>query len=251
MNFRRIIIHGLLYGPYIFHKITGAGAFGPHGATYLEGPVPDGNNPLKAALFKHHVKQFLETACSVASVVTVVNAFRDIQGDRTDPITQMDILEKVRTGYWKERMSPGGHNGRRGLPLPLLGEIVKSSLDAYGLAYKTVETVHGTKDHGQAQKQKESLRNRLVDFETRGNCLIIAHFDQGAFVRTLNIPHISPVGQFNTQTGEVTVLDVDPEQDRFYKVPFDTFCKGLFSNYHPILRPFGYQTGGYVCLIIN
>lgn len=251
MNLRRIIIHGLLYGPYFFHKITGAGAFGPRGAMYLDGVVPDGDNPLKAALFKHHVKQFLETSCSVASVVTVINAVRDIQGDRSEPVTQMDILEKVRAGYWKERMSPGGHNGRRGLPLPLLGEIVKSSLDAYGLAYKSVETVHGTKDPGQAQKQKERLMNRLVDFETLGNCLIIAHFDQGAFVRTLNIPHISPVGQFNTKTGDVTVLDVDTEQNRLYKVPFDTFCKGLFSNYHPILRPFGYQTGGYVCVIIN
>ena len=251
MNLRRTIIRGLLYGPYLFHKITGTSAFGRQGATYLEGSAPDGDNPLKAALFKHHVKQFQEASCSVASVVTVVNAVRDLQGDRSDPITPMDILEKVHTGYWKERMSPGGHNGRRGLPLPLLGEIVKSSLDAYSLAYKTVETVHCAKDPVQAQNQKEELRNRLVDFETRGNCLIIAHFDQGAFVRTLNIPHISPVGQFNTKTGEVTILDVDPEQDRLYKVPFDTFCKGLFSNYHPILRPFGYQTGGYVCVTFN
>jgi hypothetical protein len=173
MNFRRIIIHGFLYGPYFFHKITGTGAFGRRGATYLERSVPDGNNPLKAALFKHHVKQFHEASCSVASVVTVVNAVRELQGDRSDPITQMDILEKVRTGYWKERMSPGGHNGRRGLPLPLLGEIMKSSLDAYGLAYKTVETVHGVKEPGAAQKQKEELRDRLVDFEARSNCLII------------------------------------------------------------------------------
>jgi hypothetical protein len=206
---------------------------------------------LKAALFKHHVKQYHGAACSVASVVTVVNALRELQGDRSEPITQMDILEKVRTGYWKERMSPGGHHGRRGLPLPLLGEVVKSSLDAYGLAYKTVETVPGLKDSCQVLKQKEELRERLVNFETQGNCLVIAHFDQGAFVRTLNIPHISPAGTFDTENGDVTILDVDPEQDRLYKVPFDTFCRGLFSNYPFVLRPFGYQTGGYVYVIIN
>ena len=250
MYFRKTIIHGVLYGPYLFHKITGTGAFGRRGATYLEGSVPIGDNPLKAALFRHHVKQFLETACSVASVVTVVNALRDFQGHRSDPITQMDILERVHNGHWKERMRPRGHDGRRGLPLPLLGEIVKSSLDAYSLLYKTVETVDGTKDPVRARKQKEALRHRLVDFETRGNCLIIAHFDQGAFVRTLNIPHISPVGKFNTKTGEVTILDVDTEQNRLYKVPFDTFFKGLFSNYHPVLRPFGYQAGGYVCITL-
>lgn len=193
--------------------------------------IPDGDNPLKAALFKHHVKQFNEASCSVASVVTVVNALREFQGHRSNPITQVDILEKVRTGYWKERMSPGGHNGKRGLPLPLLGEIVKSSLDAYSLAYKTVETVHGAKDRLRAQEKEEELKDRLVDFENSAKCLIIAHFDQGAFVRTPNIPHISPVGQFNTQTGDVTILDVDPEQDSVYKVPFDTFCKGVFSSY--------------------
>jgi hypothetical protein len=249
MNLRKTIIHGFLYGPYLFHKITGTGAFGRHGATYLEAFTPGGNNPLKAALFNHYEKQLNETSCSVASVVTVVNALRVFQGQRSNPISQVDILEKVRTGYWKERMSPNGHNGRRGLPLPLLGEILKSSLDAYNIAYKAVETVIGTKDRLRAQKQKETLKNRLIHFETRGNCLILAHFDQGAFVRTLNIPHISPVGQFDLRTAEVTILDVDPEQDRLYSVPFDIFCKGLFGKYPSVLRPFGYQAGGYACII--
>lgn len=251
MNLRRSIIHGLLYGPYLFRKITGTGAFGQRGAAYLEEIPPDGMNPLQTALVKHHVKQYHGASCSVASVVTVVNALRELQGDRSGPITQMDILEKVRTGYWKERMSPGGHHGRRGLPLPLLGEVVKSSLNVYGLTYKTVETVPGAKDPGQRQKQKKELKNRMVDFEIRGSCLIIAHFDQGAFVRTLSIPHISPVGRFNTESEAVTILDVDPEQDRFYRVSFDIFCKGLFSRYPFVLRPRGYQTGGYVCVILN
>jgi hypothetical protein len=212
----------------------------------IHGPVENSNNPLKTALFRHHVRQFHEASCSVASIVTAVNAIRSLRDDRPDPITQMEILQKVRTGYWKERMSPEGHNGRRGLPLPLLGEIVKSSLDAYSIAYKTVETVDGTKDSGRAQKKREDLRNGLLDFETGGGCLIIAHFDQGAFLKTLNIPHISPVGGFDIKSGDVTILDVDPELERPYKVPFDTFCKGLFNGYNPVLRPFGYRTGGYV-----
>lgn len=182
----------------------------------------------------------------MASVVTAVNAIREVQGDRSRPITQMDILQKVRTGYWKERMSSEGHNGRRGLPLPLLGEIVKSSLDIYGVAYKTIETVPGAQDAGSADRKRTELRDRLTGFETKGDCLIIAHFGQGAFVKTLNIPHISPVGGFDTQSGQVIILDVDPDQDKPYRVPFDTFCKGLFSSYNPVLRLFGYRTGGYV-----
>jgi len=235
----------------MLQKITASGAFGRHPARYLEAFVPEKNRSLKAALFKNHVKQFNEISCSAATVVTVVNALREFQGDRSGPITQMDILEKVRTGHWRERMSPGGYHGRQGLPLPLLGEIVKNSLEAYRLAYKTVETIQGAKDRFQINKQKEKLKQRLVEFETRDSCVILAHFDQGAFVRTPNIPHISPVGRFDIQSGEVTILDVDPEQDRRYKVPFATFCKGLFSSYHPVLRPFGYQAGGYVWVRLN
>lgn len=251
MSLRYIVIHGFLHIRYFVNKITGGGPFGPHGAIYLENRVPEKSNPLKAALFKYHVKQYHGSSCSVASVVTVINALRDLQQGETHPITQLEILEKVRTGFWKERMSPGGHRGRRGLPLPLLGEIVESSLNAYGLQYKAVETISGTKDPAQKQDLKERLRNCLVDFETRGDCVIIAHFDQGAFVRTLSIPHISPVGAFDLRNDEVTVLDVDPEQVRFYKVPLDTFCAGLFDNYPIIMRPFGYRTGGYVCITLK
>jgi hypothetical protein len=66
------------------------------------------------------------------------------------------------------------------------------------------------------------------------------------FVPTLNIPHISPVGGFNAQTGDVLVLDVDPSLPCPYQIGFQTFCRGLSSNYHHVFRPFGYGSGGYV-----
>ncbi len=246
MNLRRIIIHTYFYIPYLIHKITGTGAFGRREAKYLHDPIQTAGNPLKAALIKHHVKQYHEASCSVATVVSVVNALREKQGGNFVPISQRDILEKVRTGKWKERMSEKGDNGKRGLPLPLLGEIVKSSLDAYGIEYKEIETVEAPENSGQSEKVKKVLWNRLLDFETNGNCLIIAHFDQGAYLRTLNIPHISPVGGFETTSGDVTILDVDPQQEKPYKITFETFCKGIFSNYHHVLKPFGYKSGGYV-----
>jgi hypothetical protein len=245
MNLQRTIVHAYLYVPYFFHKITGTGAFGRQKAEYLPDPVQTGGNAIKAALLTHHVKQFHESSCSVATVVSVVNTIRALKGDDHTPISQMDILEKVQTGNWKERMSENGYNGKRGLPLPLLGKIVKSSLDAYGLPYKAVETIPVHKKFGQLGKIKKDLQNRLVDFETKGNCLIIAHFDQGAFVPGLNIPHISPVGGFDTQSGNVTILDVDTEQEKPYRITFNTFCKGLGSYTH-VLKLFGYQSGGYV-----
>jgi len=246
MRHRRFFIHGLLYVPYLWCRLTATGPFRSGTVDFLKEPVRPDDSSLKAALFRHHVKQYHEASCSVASVVTAVNAIRDVQGDRSRSITQSEILQKVRTGYWQERMSSEGHNGRRGLPLPLLGEIVKSSLDIYGVAYKTVATVSGAQDAASAEMKRRELRSRLIDFETKGDCLIIAHFGQGAFVRTLNIPHISPVGGFDARSSHVTILDVDPDQDKPYRVPFDTFCKGIFSRYNPVLRLVGYRTGGYV-----
>ncbi len=246
MNLRRIIIHTFFHSMYFFHKITGTGAFGRSEAEYISDPFQTAGNQLKTALIKHHVKQYHEASCSVATVVSVVNALREKQGDNFVPVSQMDILEKVRTGNWKERMSEKGDNGKRGLPLPLLGEIVKGSIDAYGIRYEKIEIIGAPENQLQKEKIIKALKSRLSDFETKGNCLIIAHFDQGAFLRTLNIPHISPVGGFNTNTGDVTILDVDPGQERPYKITFDTFCKGIFSNYHNLLQPFGFRSGGYV-----
>jgi hypothetical protein len=246
MNLRRILIHAYFYVAYGVHKITGTGAFGPDGADYIDGPIQTGGNSLKTALIKHHVKQEHESSCSVASVVSVLNAVRDLQHENPVPIRQRGILEKVRTANWKERMSDEGDNGNRGLPFPVLGEVVKSSLDAYGAAYKFVETVQARKSSDETEKIRRLLWNRLSDFEKAGDCLIIAHFDQGAYVPALNIPHISPVGGFDAETGDVIMLDVDPAQQRPYSISFDTFYKGLSSNYHHVLKPFGYGSGGYV-----
>jgi hypothetical protein len=166
------------------------------------------------------------------------------------PVTQQAILEKVKTAHWKERMGNNGYKGRRGITLNTLGQLVKTSLDAYEIVYKSVETVQALRDPKQSRKIKQTLRSRLGQFEYRGNCLIISHFDQGCYVQDLHIPHISPVGEFDPATGKVTLLDVDPSQPHPYQISFDTFYKGLSSNYNIAFRMFGYGEGGYIYIRI-
>lgn len=128
-------------------------------------------------------------------MVSVINALLD--KDRTlnhGPITQQEILEKVRTAHWKERMGSNGYKGRRGLPLEVLGQVVKASLDAYEINYHALEIVQARGEKDLSLAIRATLLSRLKQFETQGNCLIIAHFDQGSFLQELNIPHISPVG---------------------------------------------------------
>lgn len=247
----RVMINAYLYVRYGLHRITRTGPFAPGSATYVDRLTPVKGNPVKAALIRHYVKQFHASSCSVASVVSVVNAIRDGYPVSPEPITQMDILEKVRTGHWKERMSEKGYNGRRGLPLTLLGETVIASLDAYQIAYKSVEVIPASRQSKRSETIQQRLKQRLTDFEKKGNCLVLAHFDQGCFVQALNIPHISPVGGFDIKTGNVMILDVDPTEKSPYVVSFDTFYRGISSNYHHVFRPFGYQSGGCVVITLS
>lgn len=246
MYLLRNLIRLYFYTRYGFHRVTGTGVFKEDPAKYLNGDVQPQWNPLKQALWKTHVKQFHPSSCSVASVVSCLNAVRSLTDHAAAPVSQSDILDRVATGHWKERMSDDGYRGRRGLPLPLLGQVVKDSLEAYGIRFQDVDVVQAPNDATRRSPVKTALKERLRNFDRFGNGLIIAHFDQGSLVPTLNIPHISPVGAYDAVTDRVTVLDVDPDQKAPYEVAFDTFYQGLTSDYHRVLAAFGYGSGGYI-----
>ncbi|MCP4718071.1 MAG: phytochelatin synthase [Desulfobacteraceae bacterium] len=248
----KYIMRSYLYLRYFFHKTTGTGTFGKNRANYIPTPYKKTENQLKNALFRHHVKQFHESSCSVASVVSVVNAILEKTNPvNQEPITQQQILEKVRTAHWKERMGADGYKGRRGLPLKVLGQIVKASLDAYEINYHSLEIVQARAGKKSSRPIRKILLSRLGQFETQGNCMIIAHFDQGCFVQDLNIPHISPVGGFDPDTQKVTILDVDPSQPHPYQISFDTFYKGISTHYNHVFKHFGYGRGGYIYIQIH
>nr|NJM04280.1 phytochelatin synthase [Desulfobacula sp.] len=240
----------IFYIQYLVPKPLNRG-FTKTGPTSSESPCRNTGNFIKDGLVRHHVKQFHESSCSVASVVSVINVLLEKQGTApAPPLTQKDLLETVKTAHWKERMSDEGYKGRRGLPLPVLGEVVQGSLDAYGIQYKALEVVQVSRDPGKSEKLKQTLRTRLEQFETQGDCVIIAHFDQGSVLPELHIPHISPVGGYDPVSGKVTFLDVDPDQLHPYQVSFEAFYGSLSSNYNPVFRHFGYAEGGYVFIWI-
>jgi hypothetical protein len=251
MNLLRNLIRPYLYARFGFHRMTGTGPFGSGRVNYIHPPDHQGWNPLKQAIWKYHVKQFHDSSCSVATVVACINAVRFLENGAPHPIDQGDILDRVTTGHWKARMSDGGYHGRRGLPLPLLGQVVKDSISAYKLKVQHVDIVRTPKTLPRGSTLRATLKKRLRDFDRHGNGLIIAHFDQGTLVPTLNIPHISPVGAYDEATDRVTMLDVDPEQEKPYEVDFNTFYKGLSCDYHHVLQAFGYGSGGYVYLQIR
>ena len=251
MSLLRSLIRPFLYTRYGVHRLTGSGAFGNGPVRYVRDPVVEKWNPLKKALWQSHVKQIHASSCSVASVVSCINALRRLADADAPAVGQTEILERVATGHWKARMSDEGYHGRRGLPLPLLGQVVKDSITAYGLDVRRVDIVPTPKHPPSGSSVPAVLKTRLDDFDHRGDGLIIAHFDQGTVLPTLNIPHISPVGGYDAAAGLVTLLDVDPEVIHPYQVSFDTFYKALSTDYVHLFRAFGYGSGGYVYIQIH
>lgn len=249
MNLLKWMVRPYLVSRYHMERLTRTGAFGRTPAVVVKTPYSPVGNQVKDGLHQFHVKQFHESSCSVASVVSVVNTLLARQGQEPgQPVTQQDLLEKVKTAHWKERMSEHGYNGRRGLPLEILGRVVLHSLDAYQIQYQSVETVQATRQPGRSKAFQEQLTSRLTRFEQEGDCLLIAHFDQGSFLKELHIPHISPVGGYDPVALTVKMLDVDTTQPFPYEISFDTFFKGISTDYNSIFRWFGYAEGGYVCI---
>ncbi|MCG8564475.1 MAG: phytochelatin synthase family protein [Desulfobacterales bacterium] len=249
------LLRFFLYLRYFFHRLSRTGSFTPnHSLRFDTEPYRTQGKPVKDLLHHFQVKQFHESSCSVASVASVVNTLARHQGIsaglKTFPITQQDLLDQVQAAHWKERMGPNGYKGRRGLPLDILGEVVKASLDTFGIAYSTVEVLQApAHNHKTAEPLQRQLKALLKIFETRGRSIIIAHFDQGSFLRELNIPHISPVGGYDPQTQKVKILDVDAEIPHPYEIPFHTFYRGISTGYQNLFRGFGYGRGG--CVVIR
>jgi len=246
----KYLIRLYMYSQYYFQRLFKKGAFGEKRAIYINDAYTPVGNAIKDGLFQYHVKQFHESSCSVASVVSAVNSFLNKEGRINDhPVTQQELLENVTAAHWQERMGENGYKGRRGLPLITLGEVVEASLKTYKIPYKSIEIVQAKRDEKESRQIKAKLRSRLEQFENTGNCLIISHFDQGEFIPELHIPHISPVGGYDAENDLVTMLDVDPEQIPPYQIPFETYYKGISSNYNKMLSAFGYAEGGYIFIL--
>ena len=139
---------------------------------------------------------------------------------------------------------------QRARSLIVINEVIRG-FPCWLITVRSVEVVQTPKNAPQRSPVRTTLKKRLREFDRHGSGLIIAHFDQGSLVPTLNIPHISPVGAYDAANDRVTMLDVDPEQEKPYQVDVDTFYKGLSCDYHHVFDAFGYGSGGYIYLQIR
>jgi hypothetical protein len=210
------------------------------------------SHPVFQALASSFAYQFNEAACSVASVATVLNAANVILDQKTGVgrITQQEILKRVDVVNWSARISPEGFRNRRGLPIDSLGMAVKKTFEEYEIPCSLLLTIPLT-GSSRSDAFKKELFQKLVHFQYHRNCFLIAHFNQGVFLKGLHLPHISPIMSVDMENRMVCILDVDPQVSEPYWVSFDNFWKAISWKYDGILRRHGYESGGYVWIQLD
>ncbi len=219
--------------------------YGPEGRPIAVPLSADSSYFRKAAapdfwrLIPFYQAQFNGAACSVASVVNLLNAIRGSQGLTSDDglVTQEGILKKVDAEYWAERMSKLGWMGKHGLTLPLLGKVVEAALRQYGLTQYEVKVVHVDSAD---PAQLKSLRAALRANEKSADDFIIANFLQSGFTADSDAGHISPVGAYDAANDRVLILDTDREWYEPYWGSVEAFAKGMATLDSESKAPRGY-----------
>ena len=240
----RMLLFGVLLMKVTWERLRGQGVHAaPRKIVSPEekGRLAAGDGRLKR-LFDHHVHQVIEPGCSIATMATLLNAM----GVEPGIDDQLALPGAVAAGNWAARMSDAGYHGRRGLPLPVLEEVVTATLKHVGIRAR-VEAIafHA----GEPEEERAARLHEALDrFSADPSCYLVAHFNQGELVPVIALPHISPVGKWIPEEERVVVLDVDPGQPEPYSVSFDRFLLAISSDYDGIMRRFGYDHGGLVSI---
>lgn len=132
------------------------------------------------------------------------------------------------------------------MPLDYLQRAVEKAFSVYDIPCAFIVTVPLFERGRSLNARKRELFERLAYFIHNPNCLLLAHFNQGVFIKGLHLPHISPVGDVDMDRRMVCILDVDPDVKEPYWISFDTFWKGVAWRYNGVIQRHGYQGGGYI-----
>jgi len=220
--------------------------FGPHAISiqtshdYLRG----NDAPDYWALSPFYVPQITGSACSLATIATVLNALMGLPPLGADTlVSQQSLLETVGIEDWAEKTAEKGE----GLTFEEFKTYLSKSLDAYKIA-ADIEVLKPSDDSADTL---ERIRRLLADNERSGDDIVMAYFNQGVVTGDWDGPHLSPVGAYDAEQRRVLIMDVDR---RFY-VPYWTSDETLLEA---MLRPapadhgaLAGQTGGLVRVILR
>jgi hypothetical protein len=183
-------------------------------------------------LINHYTGQYDGLSCSVASVAMVLNAIDRTRGDlraNDANFQQLKIIDAVKAAHWKEHLTEGGWQGRVGLTLAELDEVVSDALKTYGIQGWTTSV----RSFPEANPQNlTELRTILKTNEASADDFVILHFLQDKLTDDPGGPyaHISPVGAYDAVSDRVLLLDVDREYYGPYWVGVERLLTALSAR---------------------
>ena len=199
--------------------------FGPHAIPIAQSPEYLRAHPAPDywALSPYYLPQMTNSACSLATIATLVNALRGLPRHAHQTlVTQATLLDAVASRQWAERTVEGG----AGVTFEEFRAYVGISLAAYGLDWDM--DVLRPADNSPATLER--VRALLSENERTDDDIVLVYFNQGVLTGDWDGPHTAPIAAYDAERRRVLVLDVD----RQWYVPYWTSDEKLLEA---MLRP--------------
>lgn len=188
------------------------------------------------SLMPYYWAQQNNASCSLATLTMVMNAARASQ-DLTvsdELATEKGLIKKLEGD---QRVKNVG-DGKRGLSLDELADVVGKTLKVYGFEHATLETVHVNDSPASLAQLKATLAMN----EKSADDFVIANFLQSELTGDPEgaIGHISPIAAYDAKKSRVLVFDTDRQYYEPYWVSTETLLKGMATTDSGVGKTRGY-----------
>ena len=191
---------------------TSAGAevqkpkFGPHAI-----PIQQSREYLRTqaapdywAMSPFYIAQMSSSACSLATIATMLNTLRGLPAYSTEKlVTQASLLEVVGSAEWARKTAPNGE----GVTFTEFRQFVELSLKTHGLD----ADIEIFRPSDASPATLAQLRSILADNERSADDIVLLYYNQGVVTGDWDGPHLSPLGAYDAERRRVLIMDVDRE----------------------------------------
>jgi Phytochelatin synthase len=195
-------------------------------------------------LSPYYVPQMSNSACSLATIATVINALRGLPAlADQELVSQASLLAAVAIPDWDRKTAEHGE----GVTWEELKTYLALSLKAFGLE-ADIETFRPA-DASEASLAR--LRQVLADNERSDVDIALVYYNQGVVTGDYDGPHVSPLGAYDTQGRRVLIMDVDRQWYGPYWTSDQTLLDAMVRPVPPKYGILAGETGGVVRVTIR
>lgn len=195
-------------------------------------------------LSPYYIPQMSSSACSLATVATLINALRGLPPLASDMlVTQTTLRDTVGSTDWARQTEEHGE----GVTWAEFKAYVALSLKAYGLeadieTFKPADTSPAT---------LAQLRRLLADNERTDTDIAIVYYNQGVVTGDYDGPHLSPIGAYDADGRRVLIMDVDRQWYGPYWTSDEKLLEAMLRPTSPEHGILSGETGGVVRVTVR